>query len=657
MVGINMKHNSDDDSPIEHLEEIALLPKSSHTEKRIPVPFLIIGLTGPMSSGCTELASWIEREDVSTYIEKERLVTNIQEKIKKAYQCIDKIKKIKNTEITEAETNTELLKQNSQLKDFIKLRSCYTVIKTINSPFKRISLSSLILKIAVEQVKTKEFSKWKNDHQHIAKKLEETSEKYNSTLNKYNRKKAESTFISLTPNEIEEIDLMIKAFEDLKDNIKQIEANLHFNGKIDRLYLQDFGDNIRRSGNAFTDRTFLEGSSISHVQYIAEEANRLIKYYRNRKVGRFNCFVIDAFRNPYEVDYFRRYDAFYLVSLTTLKGIREQRMITQLENNSVVFDKSKFQPLFDAIEERDLGTHLRTEDQHRQNVSKCCEIADISLTSDKSTEDLYRGFLKYLALMAKPGYTQPTKEETLMHLAYSLSLRSTCISRQVGAVITDQVGYILGLGWNDVGSGQIGCGLKNKTEFLDLLTTLPKRISETVNTETLEQYKDEDSVCFKDVVSVSEIKNRLQKELDKQIDKLGQNKIKISQSEKNSLIRNTVETVKVKMQQYCRALHAEENAILQTAIRGGMGIKEGIIYTTTFPCELCSKKIYQAGISQIIYTEPYPDSLSLDLVLSAGTHRVKIQQFEGVMSHGYYRLYKSIWPKKDMQEMQSIEIH
>ena len=61
---------------------------------------------------------------------------------------------------------------------------------------------------------------------------------------------------------------------------------------------------------------------------------------------------------------------------------------------------------------------------------------------------------------------------------------------------------------------------------------------------------------------------------------------------------------KSKTLQYCRALHAEENAILQTAKIGGIGLKNATIYTTTFPCELCAKKIYQVGYS--------PHSLALE---------------------------------------------
>jgi tRNA(Arg) A34 adenosine deaminase TadA len=47
-----------------------------------------------------------------------------------------------------------------------------------------------------------------------------------------------------------------------------------------------------------------------------------------------------------------------------------------------------------------------------------------------------------------------------MNLAYTMAVKSNCISRQVGAVIVSPEGHVVGAGWNDVGKGQISCGLR-----------------------------------------------------------------------------------------------------------------------------------------------------------------------------------------------------
>jgi dCMP deaminase len=93
---------------------------------------------------------------------------------------------------------------------------------------------------------------------------------------------------------------------------------------------------------------------------------------------------------------------------------------------------------------------------------------------------------------------------------------------------------------------------------------------------------------------------------------------------------------------------------LQSAKIGGVGVADGKIFTTSFPCELCAKKIYQSGIKEIIYTEPYPESISQEVFLKDGIRKIKLVQFEGVKSHSYFKLYKASMDKKEMQELVRI---
>jgi len=66
----------------------------------------------------------------------------------------------------------------------------------------------------------------------------------------------------------------------------------------------------------------------------------------------------------------------------------------------------------------------------------------------------------------------------------------------------------------------------------------------------------------------------------------------------------------------CRGLHAEQNAIIQAALHG-ISIKGSTLYTTTFPCIICSKMLINAGIKEIVYEEGYPDELSKHLLEEA----------------------------------------
>ena len=66
----------------------------------------------------------------------------------------------------------------------------------------------------------------------------------------------------------------------------------------------------------------------------------------------------------------------------------------------------------------------------------------------------------------------------------------------------------------------------------------------------------------------------------------------------------------------CRGIHAEQNAIIQSAVHG-VSVKDSTIYITHSPCVLCAKMIINAGITRIVYAGNYPDELSFELLKEA----------------------------------------
>jgi dCMP deaminase len=67
----------------------------------------------------------------------------------------------------------------------------------------------------------------------------------------------------------------------------------------------------------------------------------------------------------------------------------------------------------------------------------------------------------------------------------------------------------------------------------------------------------------------------------------------------------------------CRGIHAEQNAIIQSA-NYGPGISGSTIYTTHHPCSVCAKMIINAGIVRVVTDDGYPDELASDLLSRAG---------------------------------------
>ncbi|MDQ1275637.1 MAG: dCMP deaminase [Euryarchaeota archaeon] len=67
----------------------------------------------------------------------------------------------------------------------------------------------------------------------------------------------------------------------------------------------------------------------------------------------------------------------------------------------------------------------------------------------------------------------------------------------------------------------------------------------------------------------------------------------------------------------CRAVHAEQNAIIQAAIHG-VSIAGATIYCTHQPCFMCTKMIINSNIKRVVYSVPYPNTDYLAFFKSAG---------------------------------------
>lgn len=66
----------------------------------------------------------------------------------------------------------------------------------------------------------------------------------------------------------------------------------------------------------------------------------------------------------------------------------------------------------------------------------------------------------------------------------------------------------------------------------------------------------------------------------------------------------------------CRAVHAEQNAILQAAFHG-VASRGAVMYSTGCPCSICAKAIINAGIVAVFYEQPYPNAMGKALLHAA----------------------------------------
>lgn len=72
----------------------------------------------------------------------------------------------------------------------------------------------------------------------------------------------------------------------------------------------------------------------------------------------------------------------------------------------------------------------------------------------------------------------------------------------------------------------------------------------------------------------------------------------------------------------CRALHAEQNALIQASLHG-ISVKGATLYSTTQPCVICAKMLINAGIKEIVITHGYPDKMAMGLLKQA---KIKVRK-------------------------------
>ncbi|WP_130471948.1 deoxycytidylate deaminase [Candidatus Magnetaquicoccus inordinatus] len=379
---------------------------------------------------------------------------------------------------------------------------------------------------------------------------------------------------------------------------------------IDKIsFLQDCGDNIRMFGVPFP-----EDGSESNPKFLftlPEAVSSVFKSYR--LIDKSSFFVIDSFRNPFEVEYFKhRYSEFYLLSVGRDKESRI-KSFSALTRDSI-----------NTIYNRENGMRIDGEKiaGNRKltslNIPECEKKADYYLFNqdDDSTDrpHIRYGLIRLLSLQRTPGCLAPELDERFMQLAMSVRQNSGCLSRKVGAVIVGKNGDIYGLGWNDVPRGQMPCSLRTGKELIkkkdEKIFSKYERSEEFLKHIKLVPSSDK-PFCFKD-------------HYQKAAKKTG------------------------KPNEFTRSLHAEENAFFQ-AVRRMHDLSGSILYTTDRTCNLCAKKAYQLGISRIVYIEDYTDD-AVNQTLISGARDICNEKFVGIVGSAYFRLFAPLFPEKDLIE-------
>lgn len=387
-----------------------------------------------------------------------------------------------------------------------------------------------------------------------------------------------------------------------------------------RIY-QELGRRMRCSGSITSADLKSNG-----VTAIPRTIDKIIKTIREKSkecsTNQKTYIVIDAIRNQFEATYFQdRYSSFYLMAVSCNEPDRISRLSKLGYNQDEIVE-------INSSEHSDDPINFDKEDAYmRQDIASCLQRADIYINNPNSKNtaskyfDLADQLITFVTLMIHPGLISPSHIERCMQIAYTAKLNSGCISRQVGAAVTDEEFSLRAIGWNDVPEGQTPCNLRCRSDLLSGRDQI-----------SYSDYEMNDTKFRPHMITTTIPLQAIWKDTGRNLSYCFKNEYNILKGEKNQV--------------HTRSLHAEENAFLQISKHGGMPISGGKLFTTASPCELCSKKSYQLGIREIYFIDPYP-GIATTHTLKNGSRIPELILFTGAIGRAFHNLYTPKIPYKD----------
>ncbi|MEY8252808.1 MAG: anti-phage dCTP deaminase [Colwellia sp.] len=381
--------------------------------------------------------------------------------------------------------------------------------------------------------------------------------------------------------------------------------------------LMDVGDKLRHDRGLDIGAT-LAIHEIALIRFADAASQPEVEKHQDTGLIK-RAYIIDQLKHPSEVKLLKETyrGIFYLVGVLCDEERRE------ISLTSEGMDRKRAQELIS----RDKKDNIN----HGQQLEKTLSDADFFINnSDPNSSTVSALFSRFFKLLHGGRGVTPTKHEIGMYSAYSSSMQSACLSRQVGAAIVDAEGNLLATGRNDV--PKFGGGLYSEDD-----NTFPN------------------SADYRCVHREQRCQNDKHKHLlkDKVHEVLSSALKGVSVEETKEIVEKIYnETPMKSLIEYSRAIHAEMDALI-SLVRKGKAINAGaILYTTTYPCHSCARHIIAAGISKVVYIEPYEKSLALKLhddalCNSGNSNKVQLVPFQGISPKRYQVFFSNTSPKKD----------
>lgn len=368
---------------------------------------------------------------------------------------------------------------------------------------------------------------------------------------------------------------------------------------IQKKYLVDDTNSFTRINTLIDGGNYLRKISGDNSILSLGAANMINSLRGGAKKPDKNAYIIHSLKHPEEIQRLRE---IYTTGVYVISVYSDTQ-----RRASFLRDKKKIQPTeYEKLMIRDEDESEKHGQHTRDTFHMADFFVDLGADNDKLENDLWR----ILEIIFGSPYKTPTFDEFAMFMAFSSSLRSADLSRQVGAVISKE-NQIISTGANDI--PKFGGGL-----YWSQYNATTKKIEDKSDGRDYMRGEDSNSVEKKKII-------------DSILSKIpDEHKDLVSHVLTNSGIKDLTE--------YGRVVHAEMEAILSCA-RNNISTQDTTLFCTTFPCHNCAKHIISSGIKEVVYVEPYPKSKALEF------HSDSITTTEGENDFVLFKPFVGVGPK------------
>lgn len=391
---------------------------------------------------------------------------------------------------------------------------------------------------------------------------------------------------------------------------------------------QDLGDEMRRStkDNSAVARALVERIRETRARMLGIDP---LPVGPIKPDGKRRAYILESLRHPDEVQLLRHVyqEAFILVGVVCETEQRIKRL-------GAKYDNAGRKNALDLMNRDAKGGPV-----YGQRVTDTFHLSDFFIDNsvNREKEDgtgnpnwtISDHLSRLIKVVSRDVVVRPESHETAMHHAFSASVKSACLSRQVGAALVDADGDVIATGTNEV--PRAGGGIYGQ-EFSPGHEDHRCAFRQLGEPAFCSSTRQQNELVRKVISEIPELRNAPP-----------ERQLALPIEIRDNGIGDIIE--------FSRAVHAEMDALLSAA-RTGSSTIGARLFVTTYPCHYCARHIVSAGVDMVQYIEPYPKSLAVSLHSdsittdsigwkppSKGGSKVLFQPFVGVAPRMYRRAF------------------